>query len=281
MNVRDFLFMYTMLHDASEVESLAEAAQPAAARKLWRGTAFAAVLTLALYLAFSSVAHMPSVQAASHHLARLLTGSAHHADNNNPLQTQWVTVLAIACSSSTDNFAVGLSVALAGSRLPPRVNLIISVCNALGALMSTGVGALLGRAAPTLGPAAAAAVFLYLAFEEITSFRQGERASPLARSASEGLVWKLALPMTLNNLAGGVASGILGVSPLVSGFGALVASYLMMAAGYHLGRRLGATVERCLDPRVLAATIFVAVALTQIVDALQAMLHWSSLPRWH
>lgn len=264
--------------DASEAQSLAmPGEQPASPHRLSRGTALAAALTLALYLALSSAAHSPSAHAAGHHLARLLAGSSHHphaaGDGGGVLPTRWLTAIAIACSSSTDNFAVGLSVALAGSRLPPRVNLIISVCNALGALMSTGVGALLGRAAPTFGPAAAAAVFLYLAWEEITSYRKGERASPLARSASEGLVWKLALPMTLNNLAGGVASGVVGVSPLISGFGALVASYLMMASGYFLGRRLGGAVERCLDPRVLAATIFAAVALTQIMEAAQAFLH--------
>jgi putative Mn2+ efflux pump MntP len=48
---------------------------------------------------------------------------------------------------------------------------------------------------------------------------------------------QLALPMTLNNLTGGVAGGLLGVSPLVGTFWALVASVISMNVGYWLGKR--------------------------------------------
>lgn len=199
--------------------------------------------------------------------------NVHHGVGVMELDTspQWLLASVLAFSSSTDNFAVGLSVALAGSTLPPRVNLIISVCNALGALLSTAVGVLLGKAAPTLGSAAAAAVFIYLAWEELTSWRNCERTSPLARSASAGLVWKLALPMTLNNLAGGVASGVIGVAPLVAGTAALLASYVMMAFGFFLGKRLGFIVEQWMDPRVLAAAVFVSVAVAQLIEALSGL----------
>lgn len=195
-----------------------------------------------------------------------LEGRILNGTDTTPRGTLFAVILAF--SSSTDNFAVGLSVALAGSRLPPRVNAIISACNALGALGSAGFGALIGNAAPSLAPMLAAAVFLYLAWEELSSWRRGERASPLARSASDGLVWKLAVPMTLNNLAGGVASGAVGVSPLVAGGSALGASYLMMYGGHLAGRKLGAVVEESVDPRLLAAATFLAVALAQAVGAL-------------
>lgn len=178
----------------------------------------------------------------------------------------------LAFSSSTDNFAVGLSVALSGSRLPPRVNLLVSLANAIGALCSAVFGTALGETAPTLAPMAAAAIFLYLAHEELSSWRQGDRSSPLARSASEGLVGKLALPMTLNNLAGGIAGGVVGVAPIAAGGSVFVASYLMMAGGHMLGRRLGECVERYLDPRLLAAAIFLIVAIVQAADA------WAALP---
>ena len=42
------------------------------------------------------------------------------------------TAILLALSSSTDNFAVGMSVALSGAALPFRVNAIVAVCNALG-----------------------------------------------------------------------------------------------------------------------------------------------------
>ena len=183
----------------------------------------------------------------------------------------WVLALTLAFSSSTDNFAVGLSVALAGSPLPTRVNVIIAFCNAAGAMAAASVGVLLGRTAPTIAPAAAAAIFGYLAHDEFSSWSAGESSSPLARSAADGLAWKLALPMTLNNLAGGVASGVAGVSGAFAGGCALVASYLMMEGGYALGHRLGSLVEATsVDPRVCASAIFVAMALVQARDAASA-----------
>ena len=183
----------------------------------------------------------------------------------------WALALTLAFSSSTDNFAVGLSVALAGSPLPTRVNVIIAICNAAGAMAAASVGVLLGQTAPTIAPAAAAAIFGYLAHDEFSSWSAGESSSPLARSAADGLAWKLALPMTLNNLAGGVASGVAGVSGAFAGGCALVASYLMMECGYALGHRLGSLVEATsVDPRVCASAIFVAMALVQARDAASA-----------
>ena len=183
---------------------------------------------------------------------------------------KWIIALLLAISSSTDNFAVGLSVALAGCRLKLKVNFIIAVCNAMGALSSAGFGQIIGGSAPTLAPALAGAIFMYLAWEELASWRRGEHASPLTRQAADGMVWRLAVPMTLNNLAGGVASGVVGVGPIVAGGCALAASFVMMASGHCLGRTLGHVVEKCLDPRLLAVTVFASVALVQLVGAVQA-----------
>ena len=174
--------------------------------------------------------------------------------------------LALAFSSSTDNFAVGLSVALAGSRLPLRVNLVISACNAAGASVASRFGTFLSTSAPMLAPAAAATIFAYLAREEWSSWRSGEVMSPLAHGATQSLMWKLALPMTLNNLAGGVASGVAGVGWYVAGAGALVASYIMMAGGFLLGQLAGPWLQQHVDPRLIAAAIFAIMALMQLRD---------------
>ena len=177
----------------------------------------------------------------------------------------------LAFSSSTDNFAVGLSVALADARLPLRVNVIIAICNAFGALSSAAFGALLGEAAPTLAPLGAALIFLYLGWEEFSSWKAGESASPLARGAAAGMAWKLAVPMTLNNLAGGVASGVAGVSGAFAGMCALFASFSMMQGGYVLGRVVGPWVERWIDPRVVAFSVFGVMAVIQGYDAWEAL----------
>ena len=46
--------------------------------------------------------------------------------------------------------------------------------------------------------------------------------------------------MTLNNLAGGVAGRLAGYPAAAMGLGALVASFVLMAAGFALGRAGGA-----------------------------------------
>lgn len=148
------------------------------------------------------------------------------------------TALWLALASSTDNFAVGASLALAGGALPPWLNLSIALCNALGALASASVGGLLGSLAPRIAPLLAAAIFGWLAFEEVGSRQRGEDASPLVSAAADGLLWRLALPMTLNNLAGGVAGGAIGVGPGLAFACALLASVVMMATGHgHRPRR--------------------------------------------
>lgn len=155
-------------------------------------------------------------------------------------------------------------VAMAGRALPWHVNAIIAACNAAGALTAAAFGIQIGKAAPTLAPCAAALIFFYLGYEEIASWRSGEPASPLAKSAADGLVWKLAVPMTLNNLAGGVAGGAVGIGPLQAGFCALLASYLMCGLGHRLGKTIGPQLEGCIEPRLVGAAIFFIVALMQV-----------------
>ena len=48
----------------------------------------------------------------------------------------------------------------------------------------------------------------------------------------------MAIPMTLNNIAGGVAGGTAGLSPYWTGTFAFLASFIMMELGCRLGQRL-------------------------------------------
>jgi putative Mn2+ efflux pump MntP len=68
----------------------------------------------------------------------------------------------------------------------------------------------------------------------------------------------LALPMTLNNIAGGVTAGVLGVPPLWNFVYALAISVLTMWVGYRLGRGFsGARRQRSLA----YGTIFIYLIL--------------------
>lgn len=84
--------------------------------------------------------------------------------------------------------------------------------------------------------------FYYLALEELlfsppneNDFTRDNRNRSDNNTSCISAI-KLAIPMTLNNLAGGMVSGFSGIHWLESFVFALICSYLMMGFGYTLGR---------------------------------------------
>lgn len=82
----------------------------------------------------------------------------------------------------------------------------------------------------TIAPILASLAFAYLGYQEVKS-------SP-SHDHQEHLSYSLALPMTLNNLAGGVAGGAAGIGARVAFLYALVASLVTMAIGHVIGWKL-------------------------------------------
>eukprot|EP00978_Attheya_sp_CCMP212_P009810 scaffold23396_cov47-Attheya_sp.AAC.1 len=206
------------------------------------------------------------------------------------------SVLLLSVTSSLDNFAVGAALGVTGRPLSYRLNAIISIANAAGAWGSAGFGhavAIMGWGG--LGGAAASllasALFSYLGTQELKSFCRQEESSLLAVNKNEQkqegqLAWKLALPMTLNNLAGGVAGGLGGATGLDMGIGAFVASFFLMALGHvvacqtHIYRRRSNISGNPTDPtnngrssivdsRLAASSVFFFLAILQFVDGIQ------------
>lgn len=139
-----------------------------------------------------------------------------------------------------------------------------AAANALGACASTGLGAFLGDRAPALAGLAAGGIFCCLGASEARGWFLDE-PSPLASLAARGDAAALAVPMTLNNIAGGIGAGLAGYSVAAMGVGAFAASFIMWGLGAAAGRA-GAAATR-LDPRVLAASIFLSLGLAQLADA--------------
>ena len=175
-------------------------------------------------------------------------------------------IAVLSVTSSLDNFLVGASLGLGGfARLSLSLNGIISFCNALGALSSTFVGRLFGAKAPAAAGCVGGAIFLWLGVGEAVAAASGGD-SELSRAAAEGRAWVVAIPMTLNNLAGGVAGGLSGYSALAMGSAAFAASFSMMQLGFAAGR-FGGEVD-WLDPHALAAAAFAVLAVSQLKEAL-------------
>mmetsp|Transcript_16982 Transcript_16982/g.47017 ORF Transcript_16982/g.47017 Transcript_16982/m.47017 type:complete len:200 (-) Transcript_16982:1431-2030(-) len=168
---------------------------------------------------------------------------------------------------------VGLSIGVRRKPLPHWVNAFISICNACGAWIASFGGIVMASRFPNLAPMLAAMAFAYLAVQEFrdavaeerkdrsngnrrgtqpssstssTSSSSAAAVTATAGSAKSELqqarmedVLKLALPMTLNNLAGGVAGGAAGFSPSVTAGYALLASFLTMLVGHAVGMKMG------------------------------------------
>ena len=158
--------------------------------------------------------------------------------------------LLVGVGSSTDNFVVGLTVGLKknGHKSFLKFNLVISLANAIGAYVASTIGlSVLGitftgneEVTREYSSLLAGIAFYYLAINEYLQSKQEEEerqggqdiSSKDQFSIQETL--QLALPMTLNNLAGGIASGVSGISPFISFAMAFICSFGMMQIGYIL-----------------------------------------------
>lgn len=135
----------------------------------------------------------------------------------------------------------------------------------------------------TIASLLAALAFLYLAMEEFKSYflsgstmneDMNHEPSPKKKHSSSVLTKKhaieLAIPMSLNNLAGGVAGGTIGVSAEYSFIMAFVFSFLMMDAGYRLTRntaiRRDVQFLKGVDCSLVSGFVFSILASSQVLD---------------
>lgn len=185
----------------------------------------------------------------------------------------------LAAASSTDNFAVGLSTGLAKKRLSARTNCIISICNASGAYFASSV---LGTSYATNATGTvsvtshgwvlsmlASLAFFYLAHKEGQDTNKSTQTDADAARTNVAMSPIMAIPMTLNNLVGGVAGGAVGISPILAATCALFASYVTMALGHWMGMRASSTVTAAAryPPSTLASVIYVILGVASLWDA--------------
>lgn len=197
----------------------------------------------------------------------------------------YIYPLFLSIGSSTDNFTVGASLGLSSKPLEFHANLIISIANAAGAFISCAGGQILEQALfQGIAPILAGLAFLYLAYDEYISspislldhLRNGTFTTPPPKKQAPEVntldttscmnIMKLAIPMTLNNLAGGVAGGAAGVKPILSGVMAFIASFTMMKLGYQLGIQLGPTLREKVDTHLISSCIFGSLAILSFAE---------------
>ena len=215
---------------------------------------------------------------------------------------QHLDALLLSVASSTDNFTVGVSVGINQKDLPFWMNACITVCNATGAWIAGYGGVMVSTSLPFLAPLLAAIAFGYLALQEMVTYyyrrkstrlvggdtsdstsgsssrrnkkgQQHQQPSQVSSMTNESpadlsSVIRLAIPMTLNNLAGGVAGGAAGLSPIITAFYALLASFVMMSLGYTIGKRLGRKLP--MDPSFVSGLLLGTLCFLTIQDTLSS-----------
>jgi len=171
--------------------------------------------------------------------------------------------LCIAAASSTDNFLVGLALGTelqyseqssSSSQQHPPHALVwgIAASNAVGCYLATATGSAVLQNSAGIQHVVAGTAFAYLGYKEYSSCADDSAAPANGAVPQQGqqnggqepqrhlppTFWQLALPMTLNNLAGGVASGVAGLSSLTATSYAFLISAIFMYAGLSLGARI-------------------------------------------
>ena len=198
-----------------------------------------------------------------------MSATTHDTSASASRTQQACGILILSISSSLDNFLVGASLGISGdaAHLSVSLNAIISFCNALGALSSTYFGRVAGGRAPALAGCLAAGIFAWLSYGEADAAYRGG-PSALSSDAAAGRAWVVAVPMTLNNLAGGVAGGLSGYPAPAMGAAAFAASFSLMALGFAVGK-VGNNATAA-NPHAFAAAAFGLLAAAQVRDVLAA-----------
>ena len=156
--------------------------------------------------------------------------------HDDDLHHHW-QALVLAMASCTDNFLVGLCTGVAHRPLSAKVLWGIATGNATGSLVAAAAGGAFASVVASTGYiqySLAAVAFGCLAWKEyqqLPNLSSSRNIQPQQVAAS----LSLALPMTLNNLAVGVAAGVVGVSAVTASLYALVISVLTMWIGHRIG----------------------------------------------
>lgn len=115
-----------------------------------------------------------------------------------------------------------------------------------------------------IAPLFASLAFAYLGYQELQSRTKGEQRK-------QQLSPSVALPMTLNNLAGGVAGGAVGIQANVAFLYALLASLVAMSCGHWIGTTLvnNTSTNRKYSSEVVAASLFFLLSLMTLYEAIR------------
>jgi len=181
--------------------------------------------------------------------------------------------LVLPIVSSADNFVVGVALGIGGQPLPMLTVLIVAIANACGMLLACFVGRWAGAWAPMVASLVAGGFFVVIGGLELKSWWTKEEgpSDKLTDMAGTSNAFVLALPMTLNNLATGLAGGMMGGNIYMIAFLTFVASFSLMYLGYFVGRCTGKALP--MDPRFAVGVVFFGLGLMQLMPVVAGQVY--------
>lgn len=180
---------------------------------------------------------------------------------------QHMSAFCLALAASTDNFLVGLSEGLGRRVISQKVLWGIAIANAIGGSISSASGNLVNSFISVRHQFLLTAIaFGWLGIQEYREFSFSAKNASNRRRETASLA--LAAPMTLNNIAGGVTGGIIGISPLWGFFYSLIISVITMWAGYRLGCVGKSSASNSSRTTMFSMLLYIWLSLQSLYEAL-------------
>jgi putative sporulation protein YtaF len=174
------------------------------------------------------------------------------------LELSWLTILALALSSSIDNFGVGISYGIRGIRIGFFSNFIISIIAFIFSDAGIFFGHYLSKVLPGMLSTVIGAMFLLIIGLRIilltVPIKRNERTSSntiagylsspekadLDQSGDIGFFEAIVLgiAVSMNALTNGLGAGLIGLSPFAISLSAAIFSFLAIWLGSVLGRKV-------------------------------------------
>lgn len=182
-------------------------------------------------------------------------------------------ILLLAISSNSDNVVVGVAYGFARIKVPFTSNLLIAGVTALGTLASMWIGQVIGsnmdpKLAGAVGGSIIAVLGGWVVFQSIRSAAHetggqvsANQSPPLRAGILRKLIltlenplgadrncsrqielkesWALAMALSLNNVANGIAAGMLRMNPALTTLFVMVFSVVTLLAGLAVGYQFG------------------------------------------
>lgn len=176
------------------------------------------------------------------------------------------TLAVLSIASSVDNWAVAMAVGISGTKLSFPDCFIIAAVGGLASGLADFASALAGQWLKAASSLLCGAFFIGLALNEFWNYFRGAddqetKKGFTALGKQQIGAFSLAVPLSLNNLAGGVAGGLAGDAFWLLGGCSALASLLFMVLGNYAGRKLGMKLP--FSTEIMAGVAFFAIGLIQ------------------